>query len=68
MMANVIKNPDNRFVKNKLKRIKDNSGYCIDCPKVEEWRCPCKVFREMECGWCPEAVYYKKSKEEIENE
>lgn len=67
MLANVMKNPDTRYFKNKEKRIKSNGGYCLDCPKTEDWKCPCKIFREMEEGWCPEVMYYK-SREGEDNE
>ena len=41
-MGRVIKNPDEVFVRNLRKRIKNNNGYC-----------PCKDFREgrgCDCG------------------
>ena len=63
-MANVTVNPDTRFVKVKLKQIAENNGYCVGCPKVEEWRCPCKSFKDLREGWCGEGLYYKSANNE----
>ena len=65
MIENVMENPDRAFVKGLKKRIKANSGYCPNCPKTEDWRCPCKAFRELKEGWCEEALYYKQPEEEV---
>lgn len=52
-------NPDTEFTKNKKKAIKRNNGYCLNCPKIEDWKCPCKEFRERTTsGWCGEGLYY----------
>ena len=47
-------NPDEEFVRNLKKRIKDNSGYCLNKPKgLASNKCPCDAFRntgECDCG------------------
>lgn len=60
MAYRVTTNPDTEFARNKKKAIKKNNGFCLNCPKIEEWRCPCKAFREQDHdGWCGEGLYYK---------
>lgn len=47
-------NPVNEFVKGLKKRIKSNSGYCLNKPKgAKDNKCPCREFKETgncECG------------------
>lgn len=51
-------NPDDEFVHNLKKRIKDNSGYCLNKAKgVSENKCPCQAFRET--GECDCGLYIK---------
>ena len=53
-MSRVIKNPDEVFVRNLKKRIKNNNGYCpCKLKKKRDNKCPCKDFREgrgCDCG------------------
>lgn len=63
-MEKVMLNPDPGFVRSKRKAIKDNNGYCPNCPKTPEWKCHknsgCRAFREQaHTGWCAEGLYYK---------
>ena len=47
MRFKLIKNPDQEFVKNLKRRIKDNGGYCPCRPsKIPENKCPCSAYRE----------------------
>lgn len=47
-------NPDDTFVKNLRKRIKQNNGYCLNKrDRNPDNKCPCKEFREngsCDCG------------------
>lgn len=49
-----MENPDSEFVKNLKKKIKANSGYCLNKEKGNpDHKCPCKEYREngnCECG------------------
>lgn len=49
-----IRNPDDIFVRNLKKRIKDNNGYCpCKLVKKPENKCPCKDFKDghgCDCG------------------
>ena len=46
-MSRVIKNPDEVFVRNLRKRIRNNNGYCpCKLEKKPDNKCPCKDFRE----------------------
>ena len=53
-MSQVIKNPDEVFVRNLRKRIKNNNGYCpCKLERNPDNKCPCKDFREgrgCDCG------------------
>lgn len=47
MKYKIIMNPDDEFVKNLKKRIKDNGKYCpCRLEKTPDTKCPCKDFRE----------------------
>lgn len=51
-----ILNPDDEFVKNLKKRIKDNGKYCLNKPKGNnDNKCPCKEYRET--GDCACGMY-----------
>ena len=54
MEYKTIKNPDDEFVKNLKKRIKDNGKHCpCQIEKTDDTKCPCKLFRETDeclCG------------------
>ena len=47
-------NPVTEFVRGLKKRIKSNSGYCLNKPKgIKDNKCPCREFKESgncECG------------------
>lgn len=56
-MPKVILNSDKEFVKDFLKQLKDNDGYCpCRTIKNEDTKCKCKEFREQikrgELGEC----------------
>ena len=65
-MLKIYLNPDNEFVEDFKKQLKENGGYC-PC-KLEETpntKCMCKEFREQAtAGYCHCGLYYK---EEIPN-
>lgn len=51
-------NPDDNFVKNLKKRIKNNNKYCLNKEKGnQDNKCPCKEFREN--GNCECGMYFK---------
>ena len=54
MKYKTILNPDEEFVRNLKRRIKDNSKHCpCQIGKTKDTKCPCKLFRETEeclCG------------------
>ena len=54
MREGYIENPVTEFVKGLKKRIKANSGYCLNKPKgSKDNKCPCLDFKETgncECG------------------
>lgn len=54
MREGYIENPVTEFVKGLKKRIKANSGYCLNKPKgSKDNKCPCRDFKETgncECG------------------
>lgn len=46
-------NPDDEFVRNLKKRIKDNNKYCpCQIEKNADTKCPCKMFRETQECMC----------------
>lgn len=53
-------NPDEEFVREMKRQLKDNSGYC-PCAliKNQDTKCMCKDFREMEEGMCNCGLYIK---------
>lgn len=58
MQYKVIKNPDEEFVRNLKKRIKDNNKYCpCRIEKTQDTKCPCREFRET--GDCICGLYIK---------
>lgn len=68
-MYKVTRNPDSHYVKNKLKAIQANNGYCLNCPKTEDWKCNkhegCPHFQQIDHdGWCDEGVFYKERVQE----
>lgn len=68
MTGTYTQNPDVEFARNKKKAIKKNNGFCPGSPHIEEYRCPCKAFREKsDSGWCGEALYYKQGESEGES-
>ena len=53
-------NPDQKYVKEIRRQIKENSGYCpCSLLKSEDTKCMCKEFREMESGMCHCGLYIK---------
>lgn len=63
----ILPHPDSDYFKKKKKMIKKNNGYCLGVPKTEDWKCPCKSFREkQEVGFCGEGLYYKEIAQEEE--
>ena len=60
-MERITKNPDNDFIKEVRKQIKDNNGYCpCSLIKDEDHRCMCKEFRDMQrSGMCTCGLYVK---------
>ena len=53
-MYEIIQNPDEEFVRNLKKRIKQNNKFCpCQVERSKDTKCPCKLFRETEeclCG------------------
>lgn len=53
-------NPDQKYVKEIRRQLKENSGYCpCSLLKSEDAKCMCKEFREMESGMCHCGLYIK---------
>lgn len=53
-------NPDQKYVKEIRRQLKENSGYCpCSLLKSEDTKCMCKEFREMESGMCHCGLYIK---------
>ena len=51
-------NPDDVFVKNFKKRLKQNNGFCpCKLQRIPDNKCPCKDFRET--GECTCGLYIK---------
>lgn len=51
-------NPVTEFAKGLKKKIKSNSGYCLNKPKGDkDNKCPCREFRET--GNCDCGLYIK---------
>ena len=49
----IKRNPDQKFLEDILKAIKDNDGYCPCVVKRnEDTKCPCKEFRENKHCCC----------------
>lgn len=60
---------DTNYARNKRKAIKQNNGFCPNCPKTEAYRCKCEKFRNMDHdGWCDEGLYYKEFIKDDEDE
>lgn len=56
MALKTIVNPDEEFVRNLKKRIKDNGKHCpCQIEKNKDTKCPCKIFRET--GECMCGLY-----------
>lgn len=50
----VIKNPDQEFVRYIKRRIKDNNGYCPSADeKTRDTKCKCKAFRDQVANGIP---------------
>ena len=62
----IILNPDNELVEEINKKLKENNGYCpCRLEKIEDNKCMCKEFRDMEEGTCHCGLYIKtKAKKE----
>ena len=53
-------NPDQKYVKEIRRQLKENSGSCpCSLLKSEDTKCMCKEFREMESGMCHCGLYIK---------
>lgn len=53
-------NPDEKYVEEIRKQLKENSGYCpCSLLKNEDTKCMCKAFREIESGMCHCGLYIK---------
>ena len=53
-------NPDEEFVAEFRRTLKDNDGYCpCRTEKTADTKCMCKEFREMEEGTCHCGLYIK---------
>ncbi len=53
-------NPDQKYVEEIRKQLKENSGYCpCSLVKNEDTKCMCKAFREMGNGMCHCGLYIK---------
>ena len=62
-MIKIRTNPDEEFVKEFRKTLKDNNGYCpCRITKDESTKCMCKEFRDQvergEEGYCHCSLYY----------
>ncbi|NBH77005.1 hypothetical protein D3Z52_02165 [Clostridiaceae bacterium] len=59
-MMKIRLNPDQKYVKEIRRQLKENSGYCpCSLLKSEDTKCMCKEFREMESGMCHCGLYIK---------
>lgn len=59
-MTRTILNPDEEYVKEIRKKLKENSGYCpCRIEKNEDTKCMCKEFREQPEGMCHCGLYIK---------
>ncbi len=59
-MMSIVLNPDEEYVKEVKRRLKDNNGYCpCSLLKTPETKCMCKEFREMDKGMCHCGLYIK---------
>lgn len=56
-------NPDDDFVKEMKKAIKENNGYCPCSPnKTKDTKCMCKDFKgQTTTGYCHCGLYYKEN-------
>ena len=53
-------NPDQKYVKEIRRQLKENSGYCpCSLLKSEDTNCLCKQFRDMDSGMCQGGLYIK---------
>ena len=54
MKPGFMLNPDEEFVSELRRAIKNNNGYCVcKLEEIPDNRCPCRIFREdgdCECG------------------
>lgn len=49
MKLKIKKNPDNNFFQMARERLLQNNGYCpCAIEKTEEFKCPCKEFKEQD--------------------
>lgn len=57
----IVMNTDKEFIKNFIKKLKDNQGYCpCQLEKNEDTKCKCKLFRDQqEPGPCICGLYEK---------
>ena len=56
----IIINPDEDYVKEIKKRLKENDGYCpCRLQKTVDTKCMCKDFRDQEEGSCHCGLYIK---------
>jgi len=60
LKTKIIINPDNNFVAEIDKALKDNDGYCpCRLAHTPENKCICQEFREQEVGECHCGKYIK---------
>lgn len=59
-MCKIILNPDNEYVREIKKKLKNNNGYC-PCTLIKnpDTKCMCKEFRDMSEGMCHCGLYIK---------
>ncbi len=56
----IILNPNEKYTKEVLERLKANDGYCpCSLLKNPDTKCICKEFREMDHGMCHCGLYIK---------